>query len=124
MLVAAAVFSYNFAMFAIVDILGFQERVKVGDILKVPTLPVEKGKKVTFDRVLLLGKDSDAVTVGAPYVAGAAVEAEVVGHGRHDKIRVYKMRRRKRYRRTHGHRQAYTEIAVREIRASAAVEKS
>ena len=101
-------------MFAVVDIAGFQEIVKEGDMLKVPTLQGEKGKKMVFANVLLLA-DGDALTFGLPHVAGASVEAEVLGDGRHDKIRVVKVRRRKRYRRVHGHKQGYTEIKVTKI---------
>lgn len=99
-------------MFAIVDIAGFQEKVSEGMKLKVPTLAGEPGAAVKFEKVLLLAKSNEDVSVGKPYVSGASVEAKVLAHGKGDKIRVFKMRRRKRYRRTHGHRQGYTEIEV------------
>ncbi len=102
-------------MFAIVDIAGFQEKVQEGDLLQVPTLDAKEGATVTFDQVLLLAKGEDNVMVGQPTVSGVMVEAKVLGHGRDDKIRVVKMRRRKRYRRVHGHRQAYTEIEIMKI---------
>ena len=104
-------------MFAVVDIAGFQEKVSEGDKLRVPSLPAEEGKSLSFDKVLLLAKSADDVKVGTPYVAGAAVEVKVLRHAKGDKIRVYKMRRRKRYRRTHGHRQGFTEIEVTKIKA-------
>lgn len=102
-------------MFAVVTIAGFQEKVQEGDTLRVPLLDAEEGKTVTFKDVLLIAKSDDDVTVGTPTVSGAVVEAKVVGHGREDKIRVSKMRRRKRYRRVHGHRQDYTDIEVTKI---------
>lgn len=102
-------------MFAIVDIAGFQEKVMEGDALSVPLLDVEEGKTVTFDTVLLVARSDDDVTVGMPTVAGASVEAKVIAHGRGEKIRVFKMRRRKRYRRVHGHRQDFTDIEITKI---------
>lgn len=102
-------------MFAIVDIAGFQEKVAEGDSLQVPTLNAEEGKTVTFDKVLLIAKSDDDVKIGEPYVSGAKVEVKVLGHGRGDKIRVFKMKRRKRYRKTQGHRQGYTDIEVKKI---------
>ena len=99
-------------MFAIVDIAGFQEKVKAGDRLKVPLLDGEAGKTMHFEKVLLLAEEDGKVSVGAPYVSGLSVEAKILAHGRGEKIRVAKMRRRKRYRRVHGHRQHYTEIEI------------
>ncbi len=103
-------------MFAIVDIAGTQEKVAVGDTLKVPLQDAESGKKVVFEKVLLIA-DGDNVTFGAPLVGGATVEAKVVEHGKADKIRVVKTMRRKRYKRTKGHRQHYTTIEVTGIKA-------
>lgn len=103
-------------MFAIVDIAGFQEMVEKGLKLKVPLHDAEEGKVLTFDKVLLVA-DGDAVTMGAPYVSGATVEAKVLKHGRHDKVRIQKFKRRKRYRRVKGHRQDYTEVEVTEVKA-------
>lgn len=99
-------------MFAVVDIAGFQEKVTEGQKLKVPLLTGEG--KVTFDHVLLTEDGSD-IKVGAPYVAGAAVEAMILRHGKGDKIRIQKAHRRKRYRRVAGHRQRFTEIEVTKI---------
>lgn len=101
-------------MFAVVEIAGFQEIVKEGDVLKVPLQEADAGKKVTFPGVLLL-VDGETVTFGAPHIAGASVEVEILGDGRYDKIRVVKARRRKRYRRVHGHKQDYTEIKITKI---------
>ncbi len=98
-------------MFAIVDIAGFQEKVEKGTKLRVPSIEGEEGDTVTFKDVLLIA-DGETVSVGTPFVAGASVAAKLVAHGRADKIIVYKMRRRKRYRRTQGHRQGFSEIEV------------
>lgn len=106
---------FGFPMFAIVDIAGFQEKVEKGMTLRVPLLAGEAGAAVTFDRVLLLVKDGGEIVIGTPHVSGASVEATIVKHGKGEKIRVFKMRRRKRYRRTHGHRQDFTEIEVKKI---------
>lgn len=104
-------------MFAIVDIAGFQEKVSVGDKLHVPLQDAEEGKKLTFSNVFLVSKDGGDVVIGAPTVEGASVEVKVLGHGRDAKIRVFKMRRRKRYMRLRGHRQDFTEIEVTGIKA-------
>ena len=102
-------------MFAVVSIAGFQEKVEEGMTLRVPSLAAEVGKLVTFDKVLLFVRGEEGAVVGKPFVSSAAVEAKVLAHGKGDKIRVFKMHRRKRYRRTHGHRQGYTEIEVMKI---------
>ncbi len=104
-------------MFAIVDIAGFQEKVAKGDTLEVPLLDAAEGATVTFESVLLLAESAGSVTLGTPTVKGASVQAKVIGHGQGDKVRVFKMRRRKRYRRVHGHRQDYTTIEITGITA-------
>jgi large subunit ribosomal protein L21 len=99
-------------MFAIVDIAGFQEKVEKGMKLTVPTLDAKEGASVTFDKVMLLS-DGTGTTVGAPYIAGATVIVTVIAHGKSDKIRVTKFKRRKRFHKTYrGHRQGYTEVEV------------
>lgn len=103
--------------FAIVDIKGFQEKVEKGMKLRVPTIAGEPGATVTFEKVLLLVKGDDDIHIGKPTVSGTSVEATILSHGRGEKIRVFKMRRRKRYRRLKGHRQRYTEIEVTGITA-------
>jgi large subunit ribosomal protein L21 len=103
-------------MFAIVDIAGFQEKVEKGTTLKVPLQKSDAGKKVTFGTVLLVA-DGENITVGTPSISGASIEAEIVSHGRSDKIRVQKFQRRKRYRRVKGHRQDYTEVKITKITA-------
>ena len=105
------------SMFAIVSIAGFQEKVSEGETLEVPLQDAEKGKKLTFDQVLLIAKDGGEVVIGQPFVSGASIEAKVVEHGRDDKIRVFRMRRRKRFQKTRGHRQDFTTIEVVKIHA-------
>ncbi len=105
-------------MFAIVDIAGFQEKVSVGDTLNVPLLEGEAQGKLTFDKVLMVVTDAGDVSFGSPLVKGAVVEAEVVKHGRDDKIRVFKFRHRKRYMRNKGHRQDHTTVVIKKITAA------
>ncbi len=98
-------------MYAIFKAQGKQFRAVEDAVLRIPSLAAEPGETVRFDDVLLAEQDGD-VHVGAPCVTGASVAAEVVSHGRGDKIVVYKMKRRKGYRRKQGHRQGYTEIRI------------
>jgi large subunit ribosomal protein L21 len=101
-------------MYAVIQTGGKQYRVKSGEQLKVELLPAEVGATVSFDRVLMLG-EGDGVKVGAPFVSGAAVKATVVAQGRGEKIRIFKMRRRKHFAKTQGHRQGFTEVRIDEI---------
>ena len=101
-------------MYAVIQTGGKQYRVKSGEQLKVELLAAEVGATVSFDRVLMLG-EGDGVKVGAPFLDGAAVKATVVAQGRGEKIRIFKMRRRKHYAKTQGHRQGYTEVRIDEI---------
>ncbi|GBG14165.1 large subunit ribosomal protein L21 [Novimethylophilus kurashikiensis] len=103
-------------MYAVIKTGGKQYRVTPGEKLKVEKLAGEVGSDVVIDQVLMVA-DGDNVTVGAPVVAGASVKATVVSHGRHDKVMIFKMRRRKHYRKTQGHRQDYTEIQIQQIAA-------
>ena len=89
---------------------GKQYRVMKGETLRVELLDVEAGKEITFDQVLMLG-DGEGVTLGDA-LKGATVSAKIVGHGRADKIRIVKFRRRKHHRKQMGHRQHYTEIEI------------
>ena len=98
-------------MYAIFKAQGKQFRAVEDAVLRIPSLKAEPGDTVTFGEVLLLEREGD-VQVGTPSVAGASVAAEVVSHGRGDKIIVYKMKRRKGYRRKQGHRQGFTEIRI------------
>lgn len=99
-------------MFAVVDIAGFQEKVQVGDTLMVPLQDAEADKKITFSNVHMIVKDGGELLLGAPFVNGASVEVKVLKHGKDKKIRVFKMRRRKRYMRTKGHQQQNTTVEV------------
>ncbi len=101
-------------MYAVIQTGGKQYRVKSGEQLKVELLAAEVGATVSFDRVLMLG-EGEGVKVGAPFLDGAAVKATVVAQGRGEKIRIFKMRRRKHYAKTQGHRQGYTEVRIDEI---------
>jgi large subunit ribosomal protein L21 len=101
-------------MYAIFEAKGKQFRAEPEATLIVPTLDAEPGEKVTFDQVLLAGRE-DEVIVGRPSLEGASVATEVVRHGRGEKIIVYKMKRRKGYRRKQGHRQGFTEIRILDI---------
>jgi large subunit ribosomal protein L21 len=101
-------------MYAVIQTGGKQYRVKSGEQVKVELLPAEIGAAVSFDQVLMLG-EGDAARVGAPFVSGATVKATVIAQGRGEKIRIFKMRRRKHYAKTQGHRQSFTEVRIDEI---------
>ena len=101
-------------MYAVIQTGGKQYRVKSGEQVKVELLAAEVGATVSFDRVLMLG-EGEGVRVGAPFVNGAAVKATVVAQGRGEKIRIFKLRRRKHYAKTQGHRQGFTEVRIDEI---------
>jgi large subunit ribosomal protein L21 len=101
-------------MYAVIQTGGKQYRVKSGEQVKVESLAAEVGATVSFDRVLMLG-EGEGVKVGAPFVSGAAVKATVVAQGRGEKIRIFKLRRRKHYAKTQGHRQGFTEVRIDEI---------
>ena len=101
-------------MYAIVEMAGQQFKVAKDQKVYVHRLQVEEGKKVTFDNVLLLA-DGSNVTIGAPAIDGAAVEAKVVKHLRGDKVIVFHKKRRKGYRKKNGHRQSLTEIVIESI---------
>ena len=98
-------------MYAVVLISGKQYRVVQGEVLRVEKLVADVGDEVKLDQVLLVG-EGDGVTVGAPLVAGALVTVKVKSHGRGEKIRIVKFRRRKHFRKETGHRQHYTEIEI------------
>ncbi len=103
-------------MFAVIVSGGKQHKVVEGERLRLEKIEVETGGSVEFDRVLLVA-DGESVKVGAPVVAGAKVTAEVVAHGRADKVTIIKFRRRKHYMRRAGHRQWYTEVKITGISA-------
>ncbi|HMV06271.1 MAG TPA: 50S ribosomal protein L21 [Accumulibacter sp.] len=101
-------------MYAVIKTGGKQYRVASGEKLKIEQIPAEVGAEITLDQVLVVGQ-GDAIRIGTPLVAGATVKATVLAHGRHDKIRIFKMRRRKHSQKHQGHRQNYTEIRVEAI---------
>ena len=103
-------------MYAVVETGGKQYRVTAGDTLEIERLGVETGQPHTFERVLLVNNDGK-VMVGAPTVPQASVVADVVGHKRGPKLIAFKMKRRKGYHRTVGHRQELTVVKIKEIKA-------
>ena len=101
-------------MYAVVKTGGKQYRVVIGEKHKVEQIPADIDSQIVLDQVLMVA-DGDQVAVGTPLVAGATVTATVVSHGRGEKIRIFKMRRRKHYQKHQGHRQNYTGIRIDEI---------
>ena len=101
-------------MFAIINIAGKQFRVEEGDELKVPHLDTAEGETLKFDQVLLTN-DGKNVVMGTPILDGASVSATIIGHGRDRKIRIFKKKRRKGYRRNNGHRQNYSLVKIGSI---------
>lgn len=99
-------------MYAVIASGGKQYKVKVDDYVDVELLDGEVGKEVVFDKVLAIGEEQGSLEVGAPVVAGATVKGEIVDIFRGQKIVVFKMKRRKSYRRTRGHRQNYMRIKI------------
>jgi large subunit ribosomal protein L21 len=98
-------------MYAVIKTGGKQYKVAAGEKLKVEQIPADIGSEITLDQVLAVGA-GDTMTFGAPLVQGAKVLATVVAHGRHDKVKIFKMRRRKHYQKRQGHRQNYTELQI------------
>ena len=98
-------------MYAVIEAGGKQHRVEEGETLKLEKIEAETGANVDFDKVLMVGSGED-VKIGTPTVDGAKVTAEVVSHGRHDKVRIIKFRRRKHHMKRQGHRQWYTEVKI------------
>ena len=98
-------------MYAVIKTGGKQYKVAPGENLKVEQIPADVGAAIILDQVLLVG-EGESVRLGQPIVAGATVKATVVGHGRGEKVRIFKMRRRKHYQKHQGHRQNFTEIEI------------
>jgi len=101
-------------MYAVIKSGGKQYRVESGAQVRVESLAADVGAAVAFEEVLLVG-NGDSVKVGAPLISGAKVKATVVSHGRGDKVKIFKMRRRKHFQKHQGHRQNYTEVRIDEI---------
>ena len=102
-------------MYAVIKSGGKQYKVAAGEKLKIEQIPSHVGEKVSLDQVLMISQ-GDKVSVGSPLVDGAVVSATVLGHGRADKVKIFKMRRRKHYQKRQGHRQNFTEVMIDEIK--------
>ncbi|HET6720363.1 MAG TPA: 50S ribosomal protein L21 [Rhodocyclaceae bacterium] len=98
-------------MYAVIKTGGKQYRVSLGEKLKVEQIPADVDTQITLDQVLMLG-EGETVKIGAPLIAGATITATVLSQGRHDKVKIFKMRRRKHYQKHQGHRQNYTELRI------------
>jgi large subunit ribosomal protein L21 len=103
-------------MYAVIRTGGKQYKVAAGEKIKVEQIAADVGQEIVIDQVLAVGSGSD-LTVGSPLVAGASVKATVVAQGKHDKVHIFKMRRRKHYRKSQGHRQTYTELQISAVTA-------
>ena len=103
-------------MYAVIKTGGKQYKVAAGDKIKVEQIAADVGQELSIDQVLAVDSGEN-LTVGTPWVAGASVKATVVAQGRHDKVRIFKMRRRKHYMKHGGHRQHYTELEIGAVQA-------
>ncbi|WP_227816465.1 50S ribosomal protein L21 [Nitrogeniibacter aestuarii] len=103
-------------MYAVIKTGGKQYRVSAGQKIKVEQMPADVGSEITLDQILMVG-EGESVKIGTPVVEGATVKATVLSQGRHDKVKIFKMRRRKHYMKRQGHRQNYTEIRIEAISA-------
>lgn len=103
-------------MYAVVKTGGKQYRVAAGEKIKIEQLTADVGQQITLDQVLAIGNGAE-MAIGTPLVAGANVVATVLAHGRHDKVRIFKMQRRKHYQKRQGHRQNFTEIEISAVNA-------
>ena len=103
-------------MYAVIKTGGKQYKVAAGEKLKIEQIPAEIGREITLDQVLAVGEGA-SLKLGDPLVNGAAVMATVISQGRHDKVTIFKMRRRKHYQKHQGHRQNFTEILINTIKA-------
>jgi len=101
-------------MYAVIRTGGKQYRVSTGQAVKIETIDAAPGTEVSFDEVLAVG-DGSEVRIGTPHVQGAIVKATVLGHGRHPKVTIFKMRRRKHFQKHAGHRQNFTEVRISSI---------
>ena len=103
-------------MYAVIKTGGKQYKVAAGEKIKVEQIAADVGQEIVIDQVLAVGSGAE-LKVGTPLVAGATVKATVVSHGRHDKVRIFKMRRRKHYQKHQGHRQNFTELEISAVNA-------
>ena len=102
-------------MYAVIKSGGKQYKVAAGEKLKIEQIHTQVGEKISLDQVLMVSQ-GDKVSIGSPLVNGAVVSATVLGHGRADKVKIFKMRRRKHYQKRQGHRQNFTEVMIDEIK--------
>ena len=98
-------------MYVVIKTGGKQYKVAAGEKIKVEQIAAEVGQEIVIDQVLAVGNGAD-LKIGTPLVAGASVKATVVAHGKHDKVRIFKLRRRKHYKKSQGHRQTFTELEI------------
>jgi large subunit ribosomal protein L21 len=103
-------------MYAVITTGGKQYKVAAGEKIKIEQIAADVGQEVVIDQVLAVGNGAD-LKVGSPLVAGASVKATVVAQGKHDKVRIFKLRRRKHYKKSQGHRQTYTELQIDAVSA-------
>ena len=103
-------------MYEVIKTGGKQYKVAAGEKLKIEQIPADVGSEITLDQVLAVG-EGESLKFGEPLVSGAAVKATVISQGRHDKVKIFKMRRRKHYQKRQGHRQNFTEILINTIKA-------
>ena len=103
-------------MYAVIKTGGKQYKVAAGEKIKVEQIAADVGQEVVIEQVLAVGNGAD-LKVGTPLVAGASVKATVLAQGRHDKVRIFKMRRRKHYKKSQGHRQSFTELQIDSVSA-------
>jgi large subunit ribosomal protein L21 len=103
-------------MYAVISTGGKQYKVAAGEKIKVEQIAADVGQELVIDQVLAVGNGAE-LRVGSPLVAGASVNATVVAQGKHDKVRIFKMRRRKHYKKSQGHRQTFTEIQINAVTA-------
>ncbi|MDF7670594.1 50S ribosomal protein L21 [Orbaceae bacterium ESL0721] len=101
-------------MYAVFQSGGKQHRVSEGQVVRLEKLEIETGSEVVFDKVLMVA-NGEEIKIGAPFVEGATIKAEIVEHGRGDKIKIVKFRRRKHYRKQQGHRQWFTDVKITAI---------
>ncbi len=103
-------------MYAVIKTGGKQYRVAAGEKIKVEQIAADVGQEIVIDQVLAVGSGAE-LKVGTPLVSGASVKATIVAHGKHDKVRIFKLRRRKHYQKRQGHRQQFTELLIGSIAA-------
>ncbi len=102
-------------MYAIIKTGGKQYKVQAGEQIRVESLKGDVGSAISFGEVLLVGA-GDSVKLGAPLVPGATVKATILSHGRGEKVRIFKLRRRKHFQKSQGHRQSFTEVRIDDIK--------